>query len=1234
MKNPFPHYLFLPLLLSSLLLSDTVSATSTTQTLQIAQQPTQLDATRAAAEKALSEGFELYQQGTAESLQQALEKLQIALPLWQKLGDKSNEALTLVWLGFVYNTLGEKQKALSYFNQALTLDRAVGDRAGEANTLNNIGAVYDDLGEKQPALSYYNQALPLWRAVGDRAGEAKTLTNIGGVYDNLGEKQKALSYYNQALPLWRAVSDHTGEAKTLTNIGGVYDNLGEKQPALSYYNQALPLWRAVGDHTGEARTLNNIGLVYSELGEKQQALSYYNQALPLWRAVGNRAGEARTLNNIGGVYDDLEEKQKALSFFNQALPLYRAVGDRSGEATTLNNIGLVYSELGEKQKALSSYNQALPLYRVVGDSSGEANTLNNIGAVYSNLGEKQQALSFFNQALPLYHKVGDRSGEATTLNNIGLVYSELGEKQKALSYYNQALPLYRVVGDSSGEANTLNNIGAVYSNLGEKQQALSFFNQALPLYHKVGDRSGEATTLNNIGLVYSELGEKQKALSYYNQALPLYRVVGDSSGEANTLNNIGAVYSNLGEKQQALSFFNQALPLSRAVSDRVGEARTVNNIGLVYSELGEKQKALSYYNQALPLWRAVGDRSGEAATLNNIGGVYDDLGEKHKALEFANQALPLSRAVGDRAGEALTLYNIAYLEQDKGNLQTALTQIEASIKIVEELRTKIDSKELRTSYFATVQNYYQFYIDLLMQLHKKEPSKGYAAQALHISERSRARGLVELLTEANIDIRKNITPELAAEEKRLQLLREAKEKQLSLFASLPQPAAELIAATKKEIEDILKQQQELTNKIRVTNPEYAALKYPQPLTLPQIQQQLDKDTLLLQYSIGEERSYLWAVTPNSFNSYELPGRDKIAQAVKNYKEPLLFCQNRDCQSLSSQQQAKFFQAATQLSQLILAPVADKLADKRLVIVGDGALQDIPFAALVAPNTPATNQKDYQPLILKHEIVNLPSMTAIATHRQKLRQRQLAPKTLAVLANPVFSADDERVTGKPAGVTSDLDIRGQLEQSALKRAARNINRSQWWDALPGTQKEAEAILPLAPSDSRLLAVNFDANYNWATSKQLAQYRFVHLATHGFADPTNPELSGIVLSLVNKQGQSIPGYLRLSDIFNLNLPAQLVVLSACETGLGADIKGEGLVGLTRGLMYAGSASVALSLWQVSDEATPELMKEFYQQMLQGKKSPNAALRAAQIAMLQNPDWRYPYYWGAFTVQGEWR
>jgi tetratricopeptide (TPR) repeat protein len=354
--------------------------------LKIAQSPA---ATKENAERVFNEGMRLYNQGSAESLQQAIQKWQEALSLYRVVNDKKNEANTLFWIGLVYDDLGEKQKALDFYNQALPIYRAVGDsealrrnRRGEATTLNNIGGVYNALGEKQKALDFYNQALPILRAVGDsealrrnRRGEAITLNNIGGVYNALGEKQKALDFYNQALPILRAVGDRGGEATTLNNIGRVYDDLGEKQKALDYYNQALPILRAVGDseahrrnRRGEATTLSNIGAVYDALGEKQKALDYYNQALPIRRAVGNRSGEATTLNNIGRVYSDLGEKQKALNFYNQALPILRAVGDsealrrnRRGEAITLHNIGILYRDTKKPLEAIKNLEQSVNL---------------------------------------------------------------------------------------------------------------------------------------------------------------------------------------------------------------------------------------------------------------------------------------------------------------------------------------------------------------------------------------------------------------------------------------------------------------------------------------------------------------------------------------------------------------------------------------------------------------------------------------------------------------------------------------------------------------------------------------------------------------------------------------------------------------------------------------------------------------------------------------------------------
>jgi CHAT domain-containing protein/Tfp pilus assembly protein PilF len=1037
----------------------------------------------------------------------------------------------------------------------------------------------------------------------------------------LGEKQKALDYYSQSLPLSRAVGDRSGEATTLTNIGLLYSHLGEKQKALEYYSQSLPLFRAVGDRSGEATTLTNIGVVYSHLGEKQKALEYYNQSLPLSRAVGNRTQEAVTLTNIGNVYSDLGEKQKALEYYNQSLPLSRAVGNRRQEAVTLNNIGNVYSDLGEKQKALEYYNQSLPLRRAVGDRRLEAVTLNNIGNVYSDLGEKQKALEYYNQSLPLRRAVGDRSGEATTLSSIGVVYSHLGEKQKALDYYSQSLPLSRAVGDRSGEAVTLISIGNVYSDLGEKQKALDYYSQSLPLGRAVGARRQEAVSLISIGNVYSDLGENQKALDYYSQSLPLSRAVGDRSGEATTLSNIGVVYSHLGEKQKALEYYNQSLPLRRAVGDRRQEAVTLTNIGSVYSELGELQKALEYYSQSLPLSRAVGNRGTEARTLSNIGIAYSKLGELQKELEYYSESLPLSRAVGDRGTEARTLYSIAAAKRDRGNLTEALSDIEASLKIIESLRTKIASPELRASYFATVQDYYQFYIDLLMQLHKTNPKSGYDTKAFEASERSRARSLLELLQEANADIRQGVAPELLQRERSLQQQLDALEKQRIEVLNRPNHTPAQKAELEQQRQNLLTQYQDIQTQIRTTSPRYAALTQPQPLTLAQIQQQiLDENTILLQYSLGKDRSYLWAVTKTSITTYELPKAADLEKTAKNFRDAVT-----DQSSRNNPNQVA--QANDAISQMILQPVAAQLGQKRLLIVGDGVLNYLPFAALSLPGKSGENGNP--PLIVDHEIVLLPSASTLGILRQNYNDRQPPNRTLAILADPVFSANDERVKNSSSATT----------QQAVESANPGLSRSRGdnnaqFERLNFTRQESQIIQALFPANSRTESLDFEASRATATSPNLSLYKIIHFATHGFANSERPELSGIVMSLVDEKGNPLNGFLRLTDIFNLKLAADLVVLSACQTGMGQNIQGEGLVGLTRGFMYAGAQRVVVSLWSVDDERTAALMESFYKGMLQKGLTPAAALRAAQLEMWKQEKWNSPYYWAAFTLQGEWR
>ncbi|MEL6457151.1 MAG: CHAT domain-containing protein [Cyanobacteria bacterium J06621_15] len=937
--------------------------------------------------------------------------------------------------------------------------------------------------------------------------------------------------------------------------------------------------------------------------------------------------EGRQLSKQGNA----ESLKQAISKWKQALELLQQLGElKSSQSLVFYSIGSSYSNLGEKQKALLYFNQALALARDIDDKFAEASILNNIGAIYNYLGDKQQALEIYNQALVLSQEIDDKGAEVTILNNIGGIHNDLGDKQQALKLYRQVLTTIREIrGDKRWEAGSLNNIGQIYDSLGEKQQALEYYKQALNISEKIpADKDGQAITLNNIATLYSSLGKKRQALTYYKQVLSLLKTLGYRTEQAIALHNIGSIHLDLGDEQQALKSLNQALLLSREVENKNGEAATLNAIGEIYNLSGDNQQALKFYNQALVLRRKVEDKSGEAVTLNNIGSVYSYSGENRKALEYFYKALMLKREVEDKSGEAKTLHNIATTYRDS-NLQKALTNSKAAVDIIEKLRTKVDSNELRTSYFATVQDIYKLHIDILMQLHKQNPSKGYDAQALHASEKYRARGLLELLTEANADIRKGVNPQLVAQEKRLQQLINSKEKLRLKILSDKNKSDDLISKyavkrLKNQVQNHINELNKLKAKIKTTSPKYTQLKYPQPLDLVKIQQQLDKDTVLLQYSLGEKHSYLWAVTPDSLHSYELPKAEDIETVANKFRNLL---QDPSMQGLSPKETGE---TATELSKLILAPVADKLGQKRLVIVGDDALKYIPFAALADLNSSQGKQKqvNYQPLIINHEIVHLPSASTIDILREETANRPIPAKTLAVLADPVFLKNDGRITNESNSSSNNIE-----DIDVESRSLGNFDLDKLY-RLPQTRTEAEAILKLVSPENSLKAFDFDANYNWATQKQLRNYRYLHFATHGFVHTSNPQLSGIVLSLFDKQGNpQNEGFLRLHELFNLDFPAELVVLSACKTGLGKEVKGEGLVGLTRGLMYAGAERVVMSLWDVKDDATASLMRDFYQGILQQGKSPATALREAQLKMWNTKKWRNPYSWAAFTIQGEW-
>lgn len=668
-----------------------------------------------------------------------------------------------------------------------------------------------------------------------------------------------------------------------------------------------------------------------------------------------------------------------------------------------------------------------------------------------------------------------------------------------------------------------------------------------------------------------------------------------------------------------------------------GELAALLALGLFYSYELDIEKALEYYEQALPFVKVAHDRVAEATVLIGLCITHLSVRDYQKGFDYCAQSLELFRGNGDRQREAIVLKFVAIGERNRGNLAASQVAIESAITIIESLRTNVINPELRLSFFTTSQDNYEIYINLLMHLHQQHPNEGYDGKALEASERARARSLLEILTEANADIRQGIDPALLQRERHIQTrLNASAQRQMQLLSGSSESQAKAIA---EEIETLIRNLQQVETEIRQSSPRYEALMQPRPLTLREIQAQvLDQDTLLLEYSLDEERSYLWSVTSSSITTHELPKRSEIETAARRFYDHLNARNVRVKGETNEQRAVRIAEAdgeipfaAESLSRMVLAPVAGQLGNKRLIIVADGALHFVPFASLVISNGASGTNR---PLIIDHEIVNLPSASTLAVVRKEVAGRQLAPKSVVALADPVFMKNDERVkaVNKPPAVDENTKDR-QLVKAAAEDTGV-ANDGLYVPRLPGTRKEAEQIVAMVPANERRLALDFAASRDTVTSAELSQYRYVHFSTHGFLNSVHPELSGVVFSLVNERGEVQDGFLRAHELFNLKLPAEVVVLSACQTGLGKNIRGEGLVSLTRGFMYAGAPRVVVSLWAVSDWGTTELMVRFYQGMLKEGMRPAAALRAAQLSLMSDKRFASPYYWAPFTLQGEWR
>ncbi len=926
----------------------------------------------------------------------------------------------------------------------------------------------------------------------------------------------------------------------------------------------------------------------------------------------------------------------------QALRRWQRLGDRKWVAETLHQLGVAHFRLWEYGQAAEDLHRSAELWRALGNWRRLGDVLNEAGRTDRKLDQIEEAKTHFEEALALSRQTGDKDLEGDVANNLGTVLTALGEAGSAIEHLEKSLRLAREERDRQAETSALINLGSAYDELGEREQARDYYLAALGLAQELEKKEDQATVFNNLGDTYYALGDWEQAIENFEKALALNLELRDRLNEAKTLNNLSLVHEKSEQIPEAYRFGQRALERARENGDQ--EVQTTALTTLAYVSLGANRpgEALERCQQALPLAQS---KDHKSATLFALGIAHRQLGDRAAAREALQEALALSQDRDPNREAAITL-ELARLRRDEGDLQGAADLAAKAVGLIESIRSRVVDQDLRAVFLASRQSYYGFYIDILMELHGRDANGGYAARAFEQSERARARGLLDILAEAMAGIRQGADAELLKEERRLRGEINALDRhRQELFTDRASPGkmAEAVRRLEKAIDGYKK----LESELKASSPGYSALTRPEPLGLEKLQNEVVGDALLLEYALGEERSYLWAVTADSLTSFVLPPRSEIEEAARLFYRHLT-ARNHSVVGRESpaerslriaEADAEASRAAAKLSQMILKPAEPLLGRGPLLVVSDGALQYVPFSALPLPSSKSRGRAAV--LLIerhgRHGVVSLPSASVLTVLRDdvpKSLQEAVELKVLAALGNPVFRSNDPRLTKlRRQGVIPEEDGASvNTRGSGRSNRMPDLSRLR---SLPFSGIETEAIISLIPEeDQRLKAIGFEASLARATGGELAQYRFVHFATHGIVDSEQPELSSLVLSMFNERGETQDGLLRLPDIYNLRLNADLVVLSACETALGKEIRGEGLIGLTRGFMYAGASRVLASLWGIDDQSTADLMERFYRGLLIEGLSVPEALRQAQLEIARQTKWKSPYYWAGFSLQGELR
>ena len=1010
----------------------------------------------------------------------------------------------------------------------------------------------------------------------------------------------------------------------------------QTEVVIAAWTSAAKAAQGAGDTAAAAWLQWRVGMVHESQRRWKEAQAAHTASWELLSQGGDPAFQSQVLLALGRSGRALSDFPAAAQWFTRASQVDMAAGNEIWAARDLSNLGSVAYARGDLAAAADSETRALAIKeRLVPNSPDVAASLNGLGAINYSRGDLAAAHGYFTRALALRERLlPDSLDVAASLNNLGLVAHDRGDPAAANDYHTRALAIReRLAPNSPLVAGSINNLGLVAEIRGDLVGAQSYYSRALEIHERLAPESLDvAGDLNNLGNVAGARGDVAAARVYYQRALGIKeRLAPNTVTVASTLKNLGLMASVAGDLAGARDYHNRALVIEeRLAPDSLPVATSLNNLGEVAAERGDLLAAQTYYSRALAIRERLAPNSLAVSTcLHNLGAVARRGGNIAEAQDYHRRALAIrDQQAPNSLAVAESLTALGDLAIRAGRVPDARALFSRAVTIVEAQRRAITSTEARA---LLVAQHAESYSGLL----RADLALNDLSTAFVTLERARARSLVELLAERPLDFRAEAPAGLLAEQDALDQQRSAAytalTKSLTTLTeartALDRPGADIersrleqsIQALEKRAdelrEDLSKtavQQRNLDTRIRQVSPRLAALQYPEPLDLAGAQAALDSGTLLLAYFVDEEQTHLFAVTKAAVHVFTVPvGKALLGQQVTRFRE-----------IVTRERLGNPAELGRQLYDTLIRPADNWVGrSRRILICPDGPLQVLPFAALVSHNAPALRY-----LVEDKPLHTISSMTVYAETRRWAMERESRRATTGTKSNRTVLAFGDPIYAKDQ-VTS-----GSTATEAAYLRQRGLNLTP----LPRTREEVEGIVRLF-GKSASARLGRDATETVA-KRESKDADILHFASHGWMDAATGLSSGLALSQPEALGlqptAEDDGLLQAWEIFErVRLNADLVVLSACETGLGQDLQGEGLIGLTRAFLYAGARSVVVSLWDVTDVGASEFMKAFYRELRAGT-SKDVALQRAMVIVSRNPAHRHPFYWTPFILVGDWQ